>query len=66
VFDAATVPADTAVPLITIDIATLTAKGVSFAYPGRVFESGIVICNSTTDSTKTIGAADCIFDVQYI
>ena len=32
---------------------------------GREFESGLVICNSSTDATKTIGSADTFFDVQY-
>jgi hypothetical protein len=27
---------------------------------------GIILCNSTTQGTKTLGAADCIFDVQYV
>lgn len=66
VFDAVTVPADTAVPLLSIDIATVVAKGYYLGSVGRWFNNGVVICNSTTQATKTIGAADCIFDVQVM
>jgi hypothetical protein len=34
--------------------------------PPRYMQSGIVICNSTTGTSKTLGAADTLFDVQYI
>lgn len=63
--DSATLPADTAVPLFSIYI----PAGQSFAlnYPnGRAFATGIVFCNSSTNATKTIGSADCNFDVQFI
>ena len=66
VFDAGTLPADGAVPLLSIDIATVTAKGVDFGPMGRWFYRGIILCNSTTQLTKTIGAADCLFDAQYV
>lgn len=66
VFNASTVPADGAVPLLSVDIATVVAKGIAWDPYGRWFTIGCVITNSTTQGTKTIGAADCIFDVQYI
>jgi hypothetical protein len=66
VFDAQTLPADGAVPILSIDIATVTAKGVDFGIMGRWFYRGIILCNSTTQGSKTIGAADCLFDAQYI
>ena len=64
-FDASLVPADNAVPLPPFAI---TAGGsVSFTWtPPRYFANGIVICNSTSQLTKTLGAADTLFDVQYV
>lgn len=65
VFDASTVPADTAVPLFSFPLPA--HNGVGFGWPanGRQFQTGLVLCNSSTDATKTIGSADCFFDVQF-
>jgi hypothetical protein len=35
-------------------------------WPGRTFFAGIVLCNSSTQGSLTIGAADCLFDAQYL
>ena len=64
-FDSATLPADTAVPLLSILIAIGATSVVSLIRP-RVFLKGIVVCNSSTGATKTIGSADTILDVQYV
>jgi len=32
---------------------------------GRLFANGITVCNSSTAVTKTIGSADCLFDITY-
>lgn len=64
-FDSSTVPADTAVPLMAFAIAATSTLGVYFGPMGRTFKRGLIIVNSTTDTTKTIGAADCLFDVEY-
>lgn len=65
VFDASLLPADNAVPLWSWPVSA--NNGVGFAWPanGRRFKTGLVICNSSTDTLKTIGSADCFFDVQY-
>jgi hypothetical protein len=65
VFDLSSVPADTAVPLFSWPLAANNGVGVSYAPNGRWFKEGIVLCNSSTDATKTIGSADCLFDVQW-
>lgn len=66
VFDASELPANGAIPIVSIDIATVTAKAVSFGDTGRWFFRGIWLCNSTTQGSKTLGAADCLFDAQYL
>jgi len=66
VFNLASLPADGAVPILSFDIATVVAKGVDFGAGGRWFTIGCVLCNSTTQGTKTLGAADTLFDVQYV
>ena len=65
VFDAATLPADGATPVVVFSVATVSDKGVQWL-PARSFLTGIVICNSSTGPTKTIGSADCFFDVQFL
>jgi len=64
-FDLAAVPADTAVPTLVFKVAATTFLRVDYVTP-RSFRNGIVICNSSTQHTKTVGSADCIFDVQYL
>ena len=64
-FDRATLPADTAVPTVVFKVSATDVLPMQFL-PPRSFRNGIVICNSSTQHTKTIGSADCIFDVQYL
>lgn len=65
VFDAAAVPANGAVPLITFPLtaAASTQPPLSFGVYGRTFTNGIVVCNSTTEATLTLGSADSFFDL---
>lgn len=58
-------PADTAVPKVIIK--ANAGKNFSFEIPadGIDFTTGIVICNSSTGPTKTIGSADCWFQLHY-
>ena len=65
VFDATTLPADGAIPAALFTVATAANLGVNWI-PGRTFQNGIVICNSSTGPTKTLGSADCWFDAQYL
>ena len=66
VFDAQTVPADGAVPETIISVPAASNFSLDYGYHGRAFTQGIVVCNSSTGPTKTIGSADCWFDVQYV
>lgn len=65
VFNAAALPADTAVPLWSWPLGANSGVGFGWQPNGRHFDAGLVLCNSSTDATKTIGSADCFFDVQY-
>ena len=65
VFDAQELPANTAVPVAVFTVATVQNLGVEWL-PGRTFERGIVLANSSTGPTLTIGSADCWFDAQYV
>lgn len=64
IFDAIALPADTAVPLISIPVAIGAAISESWV-DGRPFKVGICICNSTTAATKTIGSADSLIDACF-
>lgn len=65
VFDSATLPIDTSIPKITFIVPASSNFSLDLGTYGRAFTSGIVVCNSSTGPTKTIGSADCWFDVQY-
>lgn len=64
--DAATLPADGQTPAASFTVAGASNLTVAYTLPGRLFLRGIVICNSSTAATKTLGSGDCFFDVQYI
>jgi len=68
VFDVAgsLIPADGAVPTLIIPAAATSAFSLYYGSVGRWFNGGIVLCNSSTGPTKTIGVADCWFDVQFV
>ena len=63
-FDANTVPANSAVPLLSFAIGINGDVERTFE-EGRQFQTGLVLCTSSTDATKTLGSADCFFDVQF-
>jgi hypothetical protein len=64
--DSATLPADTAVPKIVFTVPASSNFYYDFGEIGRQCDYGIVLCNSSTGPTKTLGSADCWFNVQYV
>ena len=65
VHDAAGLPADTAVPKIILYVPAAGNFSMDFSVYGAAFVNGIVLCNSTTGPTKTIGAANCWFNPVF-
>ena len=63
--DSATLPADTAVPAVVYPIAATSAFSFDFGMHGMACNVGIVVCNSSTAPTKTIGAANCWFAPRF-
>lgn len=61
--NSATLPANTAAPEFYFEILPSTSRMIEYIRP-RKFSAGIVVCNSSTGPTLTIGSADCWFDVQ--
>jgi hypothetical protein len=58
--DSATVPANGVAPLAVF---TVAATG-NFSYVSPLkYANGLVVCNSTTGPTKTLGATDCYFTI---
>lgn len=66
VHDAASLPANGAAPKIVILVGPTANFSLELGRKGRSFATGIVVCNSSTGATKSIGASDCWFDVQYV
>jgi hypothetical protein len=65
VFDASALPADASVPLLVYALSASSPFEVNFGHTPMPMQNGIVVCNSTTGPTKTIGAANCLFTVLY-
>lgn len=68
--DSLAAPGSGAVPVATFQIngaaiATGNDLAVSYIFPGRFFQRGIWIANSSTQATLTAGSADCFFDAQF-
>lgn len=59
------VPDDGAVPAATFPLGTQQVLDVYYGEAGRWCRGGVTITNSSTDTTKTIGPANVLFDIQY-
>lgn len=64
IHDAASLPANGVAPKIVFEAPANQKFAIDFGANPRQFDTGIVVCNSSTIPTKTIGSADCWFDVQ--
>jgi len=65
VHDAASLPADTAVPEDSFLVPADSNFSITFPQ-GKSCGTGIVVSNSSTLATKTIGSADCWFSAEFI
>lgn len=60
-FDAATLPANGTVPLLALQANSKNAFAWDFGPEGMSMSTGVVVANSSTDTTLTVGSADCFF-----
>ena len=65
IHNAASLPANGAVPLFTFALATGAVQVLNFDLTGLPCSTGIVLCNSSTAATKTIGANDTWFTATH-
>lgn len=64
--DATSLPSNTAVPKVVFSVAASSPFSLDYGDIGRLFTTGIVVANSSTGATLTVGSADCWFDAQYL
>lgn len=66
VHNTTTVVADTAAPVVLIYVPAQSTFSLDYRPHGKYFATGIMVCNSSTGPTKTIGSADCWFNAEYL
>ena len=65
VYDANAIPSSGASPLFAWNVSAHSGVGFDWTPRGRQFQTGLVLVNSTAETTLTQGAANCFFDVQF-
>jgi hypothetical protein len=65
VYNATAVPGTGGTPVVTFPVEANKPFSIDFGITGRVFSTGICVSNSTTGPTRTAGASDTWFDVQF-
>lgn len=65
IHNATSLPSNGAVPAVVFPIEAGKPFSIAYTDKAREFSTGIVVCNSTTGPTKTIGGSDTWIDVQY-
>lgn len=56
---------DGSVPAATFPVDADQEVSVYYGEAGRLCKYGLTVANSSTDTTKTAGSPDCLFDIQY-
>ena len=64
-YDSQALPGSGAIPVASFEVALTNTVTINY-WPGRFFRNGLVIVNSTAQNSYTAGAANCLFDVQYL
>jgi hypothetical protein len=65
VFDARDLPATGAIPLFSRSIPLGDSLTLTWTV-GHTFGVGLIVCNSTTAASLTLGTVDSLFDVTYV
>ena len=64
-YDRQSAPGSGAIPVASFAVTSASTVPINY-FPGRFFRNGLVIVNSTAQNSYVAGAANCLFDVQYL